>query len=480
MTLTKSSLRNLDGARGQAVPVVLNGFPDMVNVNSVIQGCRRIWRMPGAFMAAIAFVLVIGPHPAMGDPRGTTVHSFEPTVTLDEHRLLNTAMEIAATNPPLAIRTLLDADLAKSGPALDFTLGNLYVAAEDLSAAEQAYLNAIRKMPAFRAAVVNLGRVYLRQDRAADASGLFQGLVRDGRADADVFLLLGNALLMQHRTVSAEIAYRQALLLRPNHLDTRLSLLRALIQQERYPECLALIGEILRHEPDRPEIWALRAQCLLALERFEAAISVIEQARRLGCADAGMLALLGDLYLRRDQPEDALHAYELAFRHATPSFERVLRALEGFLAIDDRHGAGRMIERAETMRQTSEETLVMSHELRLLRLRAELESRLGRIEQAVALCEEALGIDPMDGATLVLLAGLRHRTDRLEEAVMLCERAARIQGFEADALVLQARIEVDREQYDQAVRLLEAAQAFRDRPQVARYIEQLRRLTESR
>jgi lipopolysaccharide biosynthesis regulator YciM len=77
---------------------------------------------------------------------------------------------------------------------------------------------------------------------------------------------------------------------------------------------------------------------------------------------------------------------------------------------------------------------------------------------------------------LLILAELHREADRLEDAVMACERASRIQGFEADALILQGRIEAERERYARAVELLEAAQSFEDRPYVARYLEQLRRM----
>jgi tetratricopeptide (TPR) repeat protein len=112
----------------------------------------------------------------------------------------------------------------------------------------------------------------------------------------------------------------------------------------------------------------------------------------------------------------------------------------------------------------------------LLRLQGTLAQQTGDMDAAVKQYEEILRLDPLDAETMLLLADIRHDQGQLEEAVMTLERAARVKGFEADALVRQAQIEVERERYGRAVELLESAQAFRDQPHVARYLEQVRRL----
>jgi len=110
-------------------------------------------------------------------------------------------------------------------------------------------------------------------------------------------------------------------------------------------------------------------------------------------------------------------------------------------------------------------------------------NNLGRVyllqektDQAIALYQELLRIDPLDARALLLLARGQRRQGRLEEAALTCERAARLPGFEAEAWVLHAQIEVERERYGRALELLEAAQTLQDRPHVRRYLEQVRRL----
>jgi len=403
---------------------------------------------------------------------------FEPTVTKDESVLLNTAMSVAATNTVQAIEMLTVEDLEKASPALDFAIGNLCFQDGKLDAAAAAYRAALDKLPKFRSAIMNLGRVYLMQERTADAIALYLQLVEDGQADADILLLLGHALLMEDAPVSAESAYRQSLLLRPKHSDAMLGMAKALMQQERYAEGLALVGAILKRDPANRELWSLRANAYLSMGKHEDAMRTIEKAKRLGCADEDMLATLGDLLLNRDQPADALLAYGLAFEEEkTTTVGRLLRAIEGFLMVGDVDGATAMIKRADAMAAgTNADAFNDQRRASLLRLKAELAQQQDRPSDAVALCEEVLRLDPLDGRTMLLLAELQQNAGQMEDAVMACERAARVKGYEADALVRHAQIEVQRERYAQAVTLLEAAQAFQDQPHVARYLDQLRRM----
>jgi hypothetical protein len=101
-----------------------------------------------------------------GAPRTTsaTAHlpaasPFEPTVTRAEAQLLRRAAELLETDPKAAIALLEDAQSPDSSAALDFALGNFHYQAEELEQAAVAYRAAIGKMPLFRQALNNLGRV---------------------------------------------------------------------------------------------------------------------------------------------------------------------------------------------------------------------------------------------------------------------------------------------------------------------------------
>ena len=342
--------------------------------------------------------------------------------------------------------------------------------------ARKAYENALRKLPKFRKAMANLGRVHLLQDNVDEAVRVYQSLVRDGQADEKVLVLLGHALLLAGQDVSAENAYRQALLLKPNDIDAMLGLARCLLQQERHREAVSLLGELLTQNADSEELWLLRANAYLALDRVEEALVSLESARRLGVASPEMLATLGDLYLNRQQPDEAVTAYEEAFGGKDPSLRRILRAAEGFMMIEDVAHAEKLVERAADVEAKTPDRVEPDVRGRLLRPKADLTMLKGDTDKAGKLYEDILREDPLNGDVLITLGDLRRQNGALEEAVMTYERAARISGHEARALVRQAQVEIERERYGRSVELLEAAQAFDEQPHVARYLQQVRRL----
>jgi len=398
----------------------------------------------------------------------------EPTVTRREAEMLQAAAQVGATNAAAAATLLERVDADESSAAIDFAMGNLHFREQDFGSAVTAYRRALDKHPEFTRAAMNLARVHLVQVRPDPAIELFSRLVLRGRADADTYLLMGHALLLKERAVSAENAYRQALLLSPESRDARLGLAKCLLHQHRYPETLGLVTALLAADASSTELWSLRASALIALDRTAEAMRAIESARRLGRATGEMTATLGDLYLNADMPGEAVRCHREAARERAVSPAHTLRAAGALLALQ-------RLEEAEALLPSIEKRVADGNETRelrsgLWRLKAQLAHRQGDADEAVRLCRELVRKNPLDGQALLLLGDLHRERDELEDALMLYERAAGTEGSEAEALVRQAQIEVERERYGRAVELLEASLVFDDAPHVTRYLEQVRRL----
>jgi tetratricopeptide (TPR) repeat protein len=401
---------------------------------------------------------------------------FEPTITRKESDLLNAAVQKAHDEPEAAVAMLRDEITEKTSPALDFALGNFYYQGGELENAEEAYRAAIAKLPNFRSALNNLARVYISQDRPVEAMQMFQSLVRDGQGDAQSLLLLGHCLLLQDKAVQAEGAYRQSLMLAPDESYAMRGLIKSLIEQQRNAEVLSLTRDLQTQFPYDAELWNLRANAHLSLDQFGEAIGSLETARLLEAVTASMLATLGDLYLNRAQPREAISAYQQAFSQMEPSVDHMLQATQGFLILEALEQAEQLLHRIKELE--SQSPLSPEHRQRSAKLEARLALLQGRLEDAAARFETIIREDPLDGDAMLALAALRMTLEQVEDARMLFERAARINGYEANALVQHAQLEVGRGRYRSAVALLERAQVFEEQSHITRYLEQLRRLTE--
>ncbi len=423
--------------------------------------------------AAIILLATWWPCTSYGaDKTETPADPFAPTVTRKESELLKAAM--ASSNLTHAIQLLSSVDLAACSPALDFARGNIYFQSQDYDRAAVAYEAALKKMPLFRRAAMNLGRVYLLREQPEKTIAVYRNLVRDGQANADILLLLGHALLLREQPVSAENAYRQTLLLRPGDSDALAGLAKCLLRQERYREGMGLLKELLHSRPMDSELWMLRINALIAVDQPDKAVIAAETAVRLGLRSAEILTLLGDLYLHAEQPTDAVTRYLEAFKREKPSIPHLLRASEGLLILTRDKEAEILLHRAAELGKQGR----LDHEqtTRLLRLSGELATLRGDQDRAMDLYRQLLERNPLSGDVLILLGNAYHDKKQLDQALMTFERASRLPGYEHRALIRQAQIEVERERYTHALELLEAAQVFEDHPHIARYLEQVRRL----
>ncbi len=400
----------------------------------------------------------------------------EPTVSSREAGLLRQVADLADTDLTAAVELLASRITSESSAALDLALGNLKFQRGRLEEAEEAYRAALKKFPTFVRARMHLAQVLIRQEKLDQVAEVLGPLLISGQAGPEIFTLLGYAFLLQGQSLPAETAYRRALLLKPDDVNTSLGLAKCLLEQERYREAIRLLEDLVAREPQRSELWLLLANAHLALEKPHQAIVKLECARRLGIASTEALATLGDLYLNCRQPAEALAAYKEAFAGEEPPLDRLLRSVEGFIMLRMPAEADSLLRQARKVAQESPSSFSPDQHRKLLRLEAKQAYLSGDRKTALMAYERLLEENPLDGDALIALGDLYREAGELEEAIIAYERAARIRDRKAQALVRQAQVEVERERYARAVELLEAAQAIDPRPNVARYLHQVRRL----
>lgn len=408
--------------------------------------------------------------------RAQSPDPFSPTVTRSEAALLSEAMRM---EDPAAAIALLKKEESKGMPAaLAFSLGNLYFQTEQYPGAVAAYKDALEKFPNFRNAKINLGRVYLIQENRPEAIRLYQELVRDGVADGETYFWLGQALMLEGQVVSAESAYRQCLLLDQNRTEAKQGLLNCLMMQKRDREALALATELIQGDVSQRAFWAGRVNAQLSLADTAGALQSLEQVWRLGVADGEMLAMAGELYMMQGLFKEAVLRFEEAFAMGELPLRRHGQAVRGMLEAGELEAAEAALLVMVSEVKIRPEAERSELEGWILNLQSQLLMRQGKTAEAEILLRHRLESDPLNGEVLGVLAELEREQGQLEAAMLLRERQARVSGFEAEALLGMGQIEVQRENWAQAIALMERAQVFEETPQVARYLQQLRRMND--
>jgi len=180
-------------------------------------------------------------------------------VSSQEAKLLRQVAQLADTDPEAAIKLLASKVTPQSSAALDLALGNLEFQQGRLEEAEEAYRAALKKFPAFARARMNLAQVLIRQEKLSHVTEVLRPVLISGQAGPEAFTLLGYAFLLQGQLLPAETAYRQALLLKPDDVNTSLGLAKCLLEQERYHEAIRLLEGLVEREPQRSQLWPLLA-----------------------------------------------------------------------------------------------------------------------------------------------------------------------------------------------------------------------------
>lgn len=118
----------------------------------------------------------------------------------------------------------------------DIRRGNNEFKAEDFQQAELEYREALEKNPDNSKALYNLASSLYKQGRYDEAANILEGLAQMPVSDqkkADIMHNLGNAQVNNQKIQEGVEAYKNALRLRPDDMDTRYNLAQALRMLEQ-------------------------------------------------------------------------------------------------------------------------------------------------------------------------------------------------------------------------------------------------------
>ena len=405
---------------------------------------------------------------------------IEPRVTEDERDHMLKVLElISADKVDEAVVMLNKHRNEASSAVFDFTLANIYFQQEELELAAQAYRIAVGKYPKFRRAWRNLGLIYVRQGDFEEALPALTRVIELGGSDAITYGLLGFAYSSGEDYLAAESAYRMAILLDPKTLDWKMGLTRSFFKQERFPEAVALCGQLIKDDPDRVDMWLLQANAYIGSNQPLKAAEIFELVDHLGKSTADSQNMLGDIYINQELYTMAADAYIHAM-DKDPEYDpqRAIRSAKVLIARGAFKDTRRVIEHIEKRFDGQLET---DDQKDVLKLRARLTVADGSgQDEEVQVLQNIVALDPLDGEALILLGQHAGRNGDTEKAIFYFERAEGLEKYEADAKIRHAQLLVQSGKYAEALPLLRRAQQIKPRNNIQEYMEQVERVAKSR
>lgn len=359
----------------------------------------------------------------------------------------------------------------------DYIAGNVHFQRGRLDEAAACYSKALEKFPTYLRAHKNLGIVQARGGQYQSTIESLTQAVELGENSALVYGLLGYAYSGVAQNLSAESAFRLAILLEPTNADWKRGLIRALFGQERYAEAVTLCNQIIAENPERPVLWRLQASAYLGMNQPLEAANNYEFLRVHGHATATDLKALGDIYLRNEMTAAAVEAYADALKAEGELSPASLIINARILAQQGAPDDARQLLKA--IAATTDGQLSEKDSVEVLRLRARLAMEEGATDRQAKFLEEILETNPTDGQALIEMGRYYANRNKPDMAIFYYERAQGIDEWEAMAKIRHAQLLVQEAKYKEAIPLLESALKIKYRDQVSDYLAQVKAAAKS-
>lgn len=413
---------------------------------------------------------------------------IEPGVkTEDQREQMQEIFELISSDQMEQAAQLLRKNNNEAASAVfDFTLANIYFQQSDeegltdqqrkqkLQLAADSYQKAVEKYPKFRRAWKNLSLIYIRDADFQKAIPALTKVIQLGGGDATTYGLLGYAYASVDNSLSAETAYRMAILLDPQTLDWKMGLARSFFKQQRYAESVAITNQLIADHPEKADLWMLQANAYIGLEKPLKAAEIFELVDQLGQSTQDSLNMLGDIYVNDELYELAVEKYIQAIEmNPQGKPDRAIRSAKVLIARGALKETKKIIENIQKIYGDNVPT---EDKKDLLKIKARIAVADGSGEEEATVLKEIVELDPLDGEALILLGQYEARHGKNEQAINYFERAAAIEKFEADAKVRHAQLLVKNGKYQEALPLLRRAQMINPRENIQKYLEQVERV----
>jgi tetratricopeptide (TPR) repeat protein len=218
---------------------------------------------------------------------------------------LNLGLLLLEKEPAAAVAPLRKVvELAPGQSRPRYLLGLAQERSGDLRGALESFEGASGLDPTDVPTLIELGRMYLKINRPAEAEGKFRAALEQDAKSPEALQGLAVCLDKEKRPGTAD-AYREYLSVQPQDGAMRARLVRLLVDQGQYDAAQAELDKSATGQPPPIEDLRLRAEIEIGRKKLDAAIATLKQAIALTPNDAQLHGGLGRTYLQTRDFADA-------------------------------------------------------------------------------------------------------------------------------------------------------------------------------
>lgn len=380
----------------------------------------------------------------------------EPALNSTEYAIIDKFLPFLEEDPDFAIEMIQG--LTKNNPNLTasfhLTLGNLHFQTADLTSARESYAIAVEKYPDYLRAWKAIGLLEMHEQNYQAAKKSLGTAVRLGDSDPDTFGLIAYAFYIEEDYLAALSAYSHALLFAPESEEWIQGKVACLLNLEDFRPARTILEAITKKKPKNQKHWTVLANVYLSLKQPLKAAAVLEYLRQEDLATPQHSTLLTTIYLDNELPELAakifLHQID---DNNLPDSTKLIACLFEL----SNSGQGKLATKLMLSAQRSNQFNDPKYRYALLRYQGETAMRNQQYDEAKERLSEALELSEERGPVLLQLGINQHMADLPEEAIDLLEEATIYPAVRLRALVAMGQIMMARGEHQTAIRHLQMA-----------------------
>ncbi len=192
--------------------------------------------------------------------------------------------------------------------------GTVYMAADNIDAAQQAMELAVEINPALAESRINLGNIYMRKERVDDAIYEYQQAIEINPSDSKVYYNIGSAYSRKGWTNDAMGAYERAIRLEPSYVDAYVNLAVTYGRTGLYTKAHQMLKEAASIDPGRSDIYVMRGDTYFQSQDYEMALEEYKIALRINRNDATAHFGTAICYNKLDMPQNEIQSYKQALK----------------------------------------------------------------------------------------------------------------------------------------------------------------------
>jgi Flp pilus assembly protein TadD len=231
---------------------------------------------------------------------------YEKCVALDpkmSEAQLNLGILLLEEDPRAAVTPLRKTvELLPSQSRPRYLLGLAQERSGDSKGASESFEGASRLDPKDAASLTELGRIYIKENRPADAEGKFRAALEVQPKSPEALQGLAFCLDAQKKPAAVD-AYRDYLAVHPQDSAAHDRLIHLLVEQQQYDAALAETSKSMSGQAPSLAGLKLKAEIAIGQKKYDEASAALKQAVAIAPNDPQLHGWLGRVYLQtRDFP----------------------------------------------------------------------------------------------------------------------------------------------------------------------------------